>query len=157
MSADSRRDVVRVERILRRIGKRGIVDFGDRLDFEVVAQPEAERRAVRHAPLVLRERGDEVRLLIAIQRAGHANLSRSGYVRGSLGVERRVGPEQEGAVRVVLRRRPRADVFVLPAELQIVAAAAPGDEPRHRVVDLVGVVDARLRHGVLLIDERQVS
>ena len=45
---------------------------------------------------------------------------------------------------------------VLPAELEVVAAAAAGDVPRHRVVDLIGVVYARLRHGVLLIDERQV-
>jgi hypothetical protein len=51
--------------------------------------------------------------------------------------------------------RARADVLVLHAELQVVLAAVPGDEPRHRVVDLIGVVHPRLRDVALLIDEGQ--
>ena len=45
---------------------------------------------------------------------------------------------------------------VLGAELQVVAAALARDEPRHRVVNLIRVVDARLRYVALLIDERQI-
>jgi len=39
--------------------------------------------------------------------------------------------------------------------LYMIVAAVFADEPRHRVVDLVGIVDARLSDGILLIDKRQ--
>jgi hypothetical protein len=96
-----------------------------------------------------------MRLLIPVQAAGHPHRQplRVGARVGS--GERGIGAEGERAVQVVLRGRSRADELVLHAELQIVIAAAVGDEPRHRVVDLPRVVDARLRDRALLIDERQ--
>ena len=113
---NSRCDVVAIEEFFRRIRKLGVVELGDRLDFQVVPQPEADRRAVRDAPFVLSKGGDEVRLLIAIERAGHANRQPLGVRPRIVRVEELVSPEPEGAIRVVLRRRPGADVFVLAAE-----------------------------------------
>ena len=60
-----------------------IVEFGDRLDFEVVAQPEAERRAVRDAPFVLGKRRRNA--TSDSYPAGWAHESSTAqYVRGSL-------------------------------------------------------------------------
>ena len=46
------------------------------------------------------------------------------------------------------------DVLVLDAELHVVIAALARHEPGERVLELIGVVDARLRDVALLVDER---
>ena len=81
---------------------------------------------------------------------GPALVGRSADCCGRTGI---VLAEREGAVQVVLREVVGLDVLVLRAELDVVIAALVGQEPGERVLDLVGVVDARLRGVGLLIGE----
>ena len=154
--ADARRDIVPVDRILRRIGKRRVVGFQDGLGLDVVSEAEAEPRPVGHLPLVLKERRNVMRFLVPVQRTRHANRQALGIGARVQRIEEHVGAKREHAVRVVLGFRARAGKLVLGAKLQVVIAVMSRAEPRQRVGDLIRVVDAHLGHRALLVGERQI-
>ena len=153
---DPRGDVVLVHGVRAGVGELGVVDLLHGDDFQIVAGAKAQCEPVVDPPLVLEETADEVCLHVVLQSAWHTNRQPFGVgaeVRRAVGA---VARKRERTVEVVVRHRIGRHELVLHTRLEFMLAPPVRDEPRERVFDLVGVVHARLRGGILLVSVSQI-